>query len=225
MTTQESFKRRVRARMSKTGERYTAARRSLIAHAQQPAEPAAWVADPDTTDEAIRTNTGHGWDEWVTLIDAGPGRDAGHTAIATWVREEKGVDGWWAQGVTVGYERITGLRLPGQMKDGTFTISRSRAVELDRDALRSMLLDDGDRASLVPGLTTSLASRANAKSLRFAVRDGDSELGTILVSMDLAGAKTRVTVAHSKLASPADGEHWKAFWSDWLADLGSATAE
>lgn len=225
MTTQESFKRRVRARMAKTGERYAAARRALIAHSPDRPEPSGWVADPDTTDEAIRANTGHGWDEWVALIDAGPGRDAGHTTIATWVREDQGVDGWWAQGVTVGYERITGLRLPGQMKDGTFTVSRSRAVELDRDALRAMLLDDGERATLIAGLDTALRSRPTAKSLRFAVHDGEAGLGTILVSMDPAGAKVRVTVAHSKLASPADGELWKAYWADWLGDLEAATAE
>src|SRR5688572_16898232 len=106
MTTQESFKRRVRARMAKTGEKYGAARRTLIAQAER-SPSRAWVADPDASDESIRANTGHGWDEWLALIDAGPGREAGHTAIATWVREENDVDGWWAQSVTVGYERIT----------------------------------------------------------------------------------------------------------------------
>src|SRR5699024_36581 len=123
MTTQENFKKRIRERMTKTGEKYSAARRALIEQAEG---AGAWVSQPEASEAAIRENTGRGWDEWVALIDAGPGREAGHTAIATWVRDEHGVGPWWAQSVTVGYERITGIRLPGEMTDGTFTISRTR---------------------------------------------------------------------------------------------------
>ena len=40
MTRQRTFKRRVRARMAKTGESYTAARRMLIAAGDRPSRPA-----------------------------------------------------------------------------------------------------------------------------------------------------------------------------------------
>ena len=40
MTRQRTFKRLVRARMAKTGESYTAARRMLIAAGDQPSRPA-----------------------------------------------------------------------------------------------------------------------------------------------------------------------------------------
>ena len=52
-----------------------------------------WAAEPVQTDDAILQNTGHAWEQWADLIDAGPGREAGHTAIATWVHAEHGVDG------------------------------------------------------------------------------------------------------------------------------------
>ncbi len=89
------------------------------------------------SDEKIRENTGHGWDEWTDLIEAGPGRLAGHTAIAAWVQVEHSLTGWWAQGVTVGYERIAGLRLPGQTPDGAFSVSRSRVLEIPVELLRA----------------------------------------------------------------------------------------
>ena len=54
----------------------------------------------------IRQNTGRGWDDWCDVIDAWPGRVDGHTAIATYVREDLGIGPWWGQGVTVGYERL-----------------------------------------------------------------------------------------------------------------------
>ncbi|UNX53468.1 hypothetical protein MF406_10705 [Georgenia sp. TF02-10] len=222
MTTQESFKRRIRSRMAKTHERYNAARRALLAQATRP--PAAgrgWVAAPQLSDEAVRAGTDRSWEEWVDLIDAGPGRAAGHTAIATWLREAHAVDGWWAQGVTVGYERITGIRLPGQMPDGTFTVSRSRTLPGDLDALRAVLLDDDARASLFPGLRTSLRSSPTAKQLRFDVWDAGSgePAGVLAVSVDRARAGIKLVVTHEKLASVQAADVWKAFWGDWISSL------
>ncbi|HMO11537.1 MAG TPA: hypothetical protein PKB06_08575, partial [Actinotalea sp.] len=70
MTAQESFKKRVRARMAKTGERYGAARRALLARAAPPPpEAAGWASPPEMSDERIRAATGRGWDEWRVLID------------------------------------------------------------------------------------------------------------------------------------------------------------
>lgn len=220
MTTHESFKKRVRARMATTGERYGAARRTLLAQAAPPPGGArAWVSEPDVSDDAIRENTGRGWDEWVALVDAGPGRDAGHTAIAAWVAGEHGVSGWWAQSVTVGYERITGLRVPGQRPDGTFSVSRSRLLDVDRDALRALLDDDAGRADLAPGLTLVPRSRPGVKSPRFGVSDGDGAHGVAMFSLDPAGSRLRLTVTHERLGSAAEGELWKEFWADWLAAL------
>ncbi|MFE5336034.1 DUF4287 domain-containing protein [Isoptericola sp. NPDC056573] len=224
MTTQESFKKRVRARMATTGEKYGAARRTLLAQAAPPsaAGTRAWVSEPDLSDDTIRESTGRGWDEWVALVDAGPGRGAGHTAVAAWLVDAHGVSGWWAQSVTVGYERITGLRVPGQRPDGTFSVSRSRLTDVDRDALRALLDDEAGRADLVPGLTLAPRSRPGVKSPRFGVSDGDGEHGVAMFSLDPAGSRLRLTVTHERLGSAAKAELWKAHWADWLAALDDA---
>lgn len=221
MTTHETFKKRIRTRMARTGERYGAARRALIDASAPRRDHAGWAAEPEHTDERITAATGRGWDAWVAAIDVGPGRDAGHTAIATWVREDQGIDGWWAQSVTVGYERITGLRLPGQMPDGTFTVSRSRTLDLDPADFREVLLDDAARADLIPGPTTTLRSKPTAKALRFTVSDAETgdAAGTALFSLEPVKDRIRLTVSHEKLPSLQAGEIWKAFWADWLDDL------
>lgn len=220
MTTQESFKHRVRVRMAKTGERYSAARRALLAKAEPAPGRRGWVSDPDTADVVIRERTGRGWDEWVQTIDAGPGRDAGHTAIARWLVEEHGVAGWWAQNVTVGYERITGLRLPGQMADGTFRVSRSRTLDATVEELRAMLLDEEDRAAMFAGMTATLRSRSTAKALRVALTDvGGEPLGTVLFSFDPAGERVRLTATHDRLPTASAAAVWKEFWGDWLDSL------
>ncbi|WP_277213735.1 DUF4287 domain-containing protein [Isoptericola croceus] len=226
MTSHESFKRRVRERMSRTGERYAAARRALLP-APPPSDAApGWVSRPEASDATIKKNTGHGWDEWVSIIDDGPGRSAGHTEIAAWVAEHHDVSGWWAQSVTVGYERITGIRLPGQMPDGTFTVSRSRTLDVDPETVRALLLDDGDRAALVPGLTLTLRSRPGVKQPRFSVAEvgaqDPAEHGVLMVSTDPVGQRTRMTLTHERLASPAAAEHWRGYWGEWLAALAAS---
>ncbi len=149
MTRNESFKRRVRTRMDKTGEKYNAARRSLIEQAKD-RDHRGWVSEPEHTDDVIGANTGYGWQQWRELIDAWPGHRDGHTAIAAWLQDEHGVDGWWAQAVTGGWERITGRRLPYQMADGSFTANKSATITTDHDALREMLLEEEGRADLFP---------------------------------------------------------------------------
>jgi hypothetical protein len=214
MTRQESFKRRIRARMAETGERYNAARRTLIEQSPR-REPDDWVSPPEMSDEAVRAATGRAWDEWWKVIDAWPADGRDHAAIATWIQEAHGIDGWWAQTVTVGYERITGRRLPHQMADGTFTANKSRTVGVDADDLRALLLDDDGRHALFGGLETQLRSRPSAKAVRLVVGPG-----TALLALEARpDGRTKVTVAHGKLPDHGDVDHWKAFWSEWLDAL------
>jgi len=211
MTRQEAFKRRVRARMEKTGERYGAARRVLIERGSSGGRR-SWVAEPDMSNDSLREATGRGWDEWCDLLDAWPGHKDGHTAIATYVRDELGVDGWWAQTVTVGYERITGLRLPYQQPNGTFSAGKSRTVAADPATLKEMLLDDTDRADLFPGFETEVRSRPASKVVRIAIGPG-----TAHIALDPPpDGRTKVSVVHERLPSFDEVEQWKVYWSEWL---------
>lgn len=225
MTTQESFKKRIRARMEQTGEKYNAARRALIEQAERrerirPADGGrAWAAEPEHGDDAVRDATGRGWDAWVDLIEASDVAAEGHTAVAAWLQEEHDVDGWWAQSVTGGWERITGRRLPHQMPDGTFTANRSRTLRgLDGDALRTLLLAEDGRAVLFPEHEVTLRSRPTSKSLRFGIGGGVA-LIDITPKDD---ERTVVTIAHEKLPSFDDVGLWKDFWGDWLDALDGA---
>ena len=219
MTRNESFKRRVRQRMAKTGEKYGAARRVLIEQAAG-RQPSGWAAQPQHTDEVITANTGRSWDEWRTLIEGWPGHSAGHTGVASWLVDEHGVDDWWAQAVTVGWERISGRRLPHQMADGTFTANASATIATDAEALRELLLDDAGRRDLFPGEDVELRSRPTSKNVRLALRGGTAEIA--ITPRD--DGRVKLAVAHAKLASPQDVEYWKAFWAGWLKALDEASA-
>jgi hypothetical protein len=202
MTKQETFKRRIRSRMEKTGERYNASRRALIERSTT--GPRRWVSQPELSDDAVTDATGLTWDEWCERIESSGVDVADHGAIVSVVEPTTG--SWWAQTVAVGYERITGLRLPHQMPDGTFSVSKSRTMTIDVALLRSILRSVDDRKDLFPGQTVELRSRPDAKTLRFGI-DG----GVVQIAMDpKAGDRTVITVRHEKLNEPSDVELWRS---------------
>src|ERR671918_172387 len=130
MTRQRSFKRLVRARMEKTGERYAAARAALLA-AEEPKTTEAPVLT--VSDGVIRRRTGRGWEEWFELLDESGALVKPHREIARWLQSEQRIDGWSSQSVTVSYERARGRRGVGEHADGfAITASKTVAVPVDR---------------------------------------------------------------------------------------------
>jgi hypothetical protein len=85
MTKQKTFKRRVRTRMEKTSESYTAARRRLLAQSERQTEPEP-APDPDVTatgvsesrvsGEAVAAKTGRDWESWFACWTSGARRSA-----------------------------------------------------------------------------------------------------------------------------------------------------
>lgn len=216
MTSNATFKKRVRARMAKTGERYGAARRVLVEQAStRGPQGRVWVTPPEQPDDSVTAHTGRSWDEWCDLIDTWPEADRGHAAVAARVLAEFDVTGWWAQGITVGWERITGRRLVNQMSDGTFTAAVTRTIGIDADDLRRMLYDDDDRADLFGGLPSEMRSRPGVKVPRIRLETGTVSIAT----EERPDGRATISVAHEKLEEPADVERWKRFWTDWLEAL------
>lgn len=203
-------------------------RMSALVDARVPAGAAEAAGDemdgrrtsaPEFSDDAVRSATGRDWAQWRDTIEAWPGRDDGHAAVAAWLQAEHGVDGWWAQSVTVGWERITGRRLRYQVADGTFTVNKSATFDLDADELRELFGSDTGRDALFPGLEPQLRSRPQSKNPRIGLVDGVAEFAMSVKSP----GRTTLTVSHAKLTSPVQTERWRDFWAAWLDTLASDT--
>lgn len=94
--------------MAKTGESYFAARCHLV---EQGAPSTLMSADESGhSDEAVKKGSGKAWKGWFDILDRWGGVDRTHTEIARYLTDEHDVSGWWAQSVTVGYERARGIR-------------------------------------------------------------------------------------------------------------------
>ena len=114
-------------------------------------------------DDAVTAATGKPRAAWFALLDAEDAAAWSHRDIATWLVERQGVDGWWAQSLTVAYEQERGLRAPGPRADGTYEVSPSRSVGGTLDQVRGLLLDDDARARWLDGALAEV--RAGERSV------------------------------------------------------------
>lgn len=237
MTTQKSFKRRVRARMAETGESYTAARRQLVpeesantaAGTGEVPGPSFEVAEEFTpeqralfmlSEKAVESGTGHGWRHWVTVLDDWGATAHSHAQIARWLVVEHEISGWWAQGVAVSYERLRGMRAVGEGSDG-FAASASKTIAVSADRLFDAFEDEELRDRWLPGVVLRVRTATRPKSARF---DVEGELaGTLLTVAITAKAPDRsgVAIQHLRLADAERVRERKEFWRTRLAVLKS----
>jgi uncharacterized protein YndB with AHSA1/START domain len=91
-------------------------------------------------DEAVQAKTGKGWDEWFALLDAWGAADKGHAPAAKHLAEVHGLSGWWAQMVTVEYERARGLREVGQ-KGEQFVATVQRTIRTSPETAYAALTE------------------------------------------------------------------------------------
>jgi uncharacterized protein YndB with AHSA1/START domain len=213
MTRQRSFKRLVRARMEKTGERYAAARAALLA-AGEPKTTEAPVLT--VSDEVIRRRTGRGWEEWFDLLDDSGAIAKPHPEIARWLQSEHGIDGWSAQSVTVSYERARGRRAVGEHADG-FAITASKTVAVPVERLYDAFVDESLRERWLPDGRLRERTATRPKSARFDWGDGTTRV--VVGFTAKGGAKSVVDVEHARLPDAADAERMKAFWRERVAAL------
>ncbi len=131
MPTNKDFKRLVRGRMQKTGESYTAARAHLFTKPPSPT-PLDYAAITGMGDAVLKAKTGCTWERWVKALDRVAAHTWPHGKIADYVHDKYKVPGWWTQAVTVGYERIKGLRGIGQRRVHPLRRRRDRDLLVDR---------------------------------------------------------------------------------------------
>ena len=227
MTRDKDRKRIVRDRMKKTGESYTAARIHVLAKAgTTPRSNAATASAPSlesragVADATIAARTGRTWQEWVRVLDADNAAAMPHRDIARLLRDRHGVGSWWSQSVTVGYERIKGLREPGQRRDGVYEASKSRTFDVPVGRLFRAWFVAATRRRWIGEPATVRTARA-PKAMRLQWPDGT----LVIAGFTAKGAgRSVVALTHTKLASRAAADGARAAWAARLDALGQLLA-
>lgn len=218
MTKDKTFKRRVRERMAKTGESYAAARGQVVQKRERVTSARAKLAAPADrpSDEKIAVVTGKPWDAWFAVLDQWGARGRSHRETAAYLMNEQGVAGWWAQTITVFYQRARGLRLKHQQADG-FTVYASKTVAVSAEVAFDAFVNARTRRRWLTDGTMTLRTSQPGRTARFNWGDGATR---VLVSFDAKGAaKTAVAVAHERLPDPDEAETAKASWRKRLTEL------
>lgn len=213
MTKDKALKRATRARMTKTGEKYAAARLHLV----KPKEERNQDELPQT-DAAVRKNTGKGWKEWLRILDAWGAREHKFGEIAKHLIGEWGVPSWWAQTIAAGYERSRGMRAKYQTLGGSFQVSVSKTFPIGVGKLYKAVTDAQQRGRWLERGTLKARTSQKHKSARFDFRDGSSRVHVYFDPKERS--KTTVTVSHERLADAGAVEDMRALWKARLADLG-----
>lgn len=186
-------------------------------------------------DDAVAGKTGRGWEEWFEILDAWDAQQKGHPRIAKYLAEEHGLSGWWAQTVTVEYERARGLREVGQRGEAfVATVQRTIRASPERTyaaltepELLSRWFSPNARADLRVGgrYENSDGDRGEflrlepPSRLKYTWENPEHAPGTVVeVSIDPKGSgKSLVLLEHSGLKNREDFEDLRRGWR-WAMD-------
>jgi len=180
--------------------------------------------EQNVSEKSVRERTGRTRAEWFAMLDAAGAAGWTHRHIAAWLVEEHGVDGWWAQSVTVGYEQARGLRAPGQRSDGTWEASASATVPMALPEVFAWVSDDERRGRWLDA-DVEVRGETPGKSVRWTLAEGGRAEVRLTALPDTAnGPRTRVAVAHRGLDDADAVAAWKAWWRERLGRLKDLAA-
>lgn len=233
MPTNKDFKHLVRARMQKTGEAYTTARSHILEKPRRTIPPHSapnrlttkpatgpegkdFAAIAGMKDAAVRAKTGRGWEEWVRTLDRHDAHTLSHGEIAKLVSTTYNIPSWWTQTVTVGYERIKGLRVRGQQRNGTFGMTISRTFNVPVATLFDAWHNAATRRRWLGAAGVKVRTANTPKTMRLGLSDGT----IVAVGFTAKGAtKSAVALEHAKLPDRETAARIKRQWSEWLDAL------
>ncbi|WP_061962073.1 hypothetical protein [Demequina flava] len=178
--------------------------------------------------EAIERATSRAWNDWCAILGDAGGETLTHKQLAAVAQSampgEVSNPAWWAQGVTVAFERHIGRRLPGQAQDGTFEVSASTTLAVSRDDALELWADSAPTGLVLDGVSigeATTSATAKWRRWRTSVSDG-SRLG---VDVGIRGENAVVTATWTGLPDAATRESRRLALKAHLATLAGSTRQ
>lgn len=147
---------------------------------------------------AVERATGRDQEAWNRHIAGLDVAESGHQRIVSYLYENEQLSYWWAQEITVAYEKSIGRRVTGQTQDGRFQLGVTRTIPVSSRRLWSLLTSSAFVARLLRDKEGSEeGSWTDAQDERLASLDLDRE--------DAISAHTTTF---------ASGSHVRMRWTD-----------
>lgn len=170
--------------------------------------------------------TGRDFAGWLVFLKSIGAESLSHKEIASKLQKQAGVDGWWAQSITVAYEQHAGRRQPGQGADGKFTASVSFTVDGEPATLHDRWCAEVNNEKSFSGTRLAQPPSTSATPKRRYWRSKFEDGSNIVIAFETKPvAKTLVTVAHEGLPNPEKVSGSKVYWKSMLMKLGGKSAQ
>lgn len=188
------------------------------------------------SDEAVRKRTGKSWSQWFGILDRWGAAKKGHRKAARYLGDRHGLEPWWAQAVTVRYERDRAGRPLHQRASGAYEITVSRVIAAPTRRVFECLVEPTDlskwfaRGSSVEARVGGLYRNRDGdrgeflairkpKLLRFTWENPRHAPGTVVEIALAARGRGKVTAAltHRRLRTQRDAAKMKEAWN-WAMD-------
>lgn len=173
--------------------------------------------------KAIETGSGILWKDWLTFLDKY--NDLGHADLAKIAYENIQSEGrskspeWWAQAVTIAYERHIGKRQTGQQHNGKFSVTVSKTVSGTMDETLVSWLTRVNGMRTLRNIEIKEEPRVSQtekwRYWRCSLADGSKI--SVNIQQKPTGSQSILAVNHDNLAKPEDVNIWREFWKTYLA--------
>ncbi|XBH21846.1 hypothetical protein V5R04_01055 [Jonesiaceae bacterium BS-20] len=172
---------------------------------------------------AIAKATERTWAQWRKLLDANGAATLAHKPLAELALAhipKVGNPGWWAQSIAIAYEQETGVRVPGQLSDGTFAANASRTLTGTMDeVLARWQAHVGEPEALNGAPITQPPETSSTEKWRYwrCTVNGFQRINVTINTKP--GGKVTLAVQHPGLGSLEEREEWKTFWRTFLKSI------
>lgn len=171
------------------------------------------------SDAAYRKRTGKTWPQWRRVLRAMGAEKLPHAEIATRLADDHGVSGWWAQAITVAFEREIGRRAVGEIAGG-FAASASKTIAGSRNKALLAWQELVGKRRAFNGVAFAGAPRVRRtpkwRYWRVILADGSRVIVGIGAK---AGGTSILGLSHERLPTAGAARRWKVFWRSLLLDL------
>ena len=194
----------------------------------------------ELSDKTFLEKTGKSRKQWHSILDKFDCKKKGHKASAEHLYKEHGASYWWAQTITVDYERAKGIREVGQRSGGKFAVNVSRTIDASvGDAWNAWAdarhvnkwLATRQRQKFAEGGSFSNADGDKGvfkkivpnDRLHFTLENGNAYRGSLVIVQFLkkGAGKTTVAVSHESLPNRKSVDDMKERWTWALTSLKS----
>jgi len=177
---------------------------------------AGW--QPTISDESVKAKTGRGWMGWFVILNKANANALPHSEVATLLAEKYNVPGWWAQMITVEYERARGGRQKNEQIGG-FSVSASKTFAVPLSTLYGATADDKLRKKWFPDAAFNPSSQTKEKYFRgpWGADGARLEIGFYAKGE----GKSQIAIQVNKLPRKSDVERERATWKKALGKLGT----